>query len=124
MLSVGTDIVEIKRIEKSIENPRFIARVFGSLEQAELIKKSAESYAAAFSAKESFGKALGTGIRGFSLTDVQLLHDELGAPYLHLSGKALEIAGRRGLEFSVSVSHTDSLATATVIAYQSERKLK
>lgn len=118
MLSVGIDLIEINRIKQSIENQRFISRVFGEQERLELLRKhnNIQSFAAAFAAKEAFAKALGTGIRGFSLNEVELLHDELGAPYLKLSGNAQKIAEQKGLRFSVSVTHTDNYAAAVVIA--------
>ncbi len=117
MFSVGIDLTEIPRIAQSIEQPRFIQRVFGAQELQELQNRLPQHYAAAFAAKEAFSKAIRTGIRGFSLTEVQLLHDEWGAPYLHLSGKALHIATTRGFtRFCVSISHTDTLATAIVLA--------
>ena len=117
MFSVGIDLTEIPRIAQSIEQPRFIQRVFGAQELQELQNRHPQHYAAAFAAKEAFAKAIRTGIRGFALTEVQLLHDEQGAPYLHLSGKALHIAATRGFgRFCVSISHTDTLATAIVLA--------
>ncbi|HHW46515.1 MAG TPA: holo-ACP synthase [Clostridiales bacterium] len=118
MLSVGIDLIEIDRIKQSVENQKFISRVFGEHEQFELLRKqnNIQSYAAAFAAKEAFAKALGTGFRGFSLNEIELLHDELGAPYLKLSGRALEIAEEKRLRFSVSVTHTDNYAAAVVVA--------
>ena len=120
MLSVGNDLIEIARVKRSIQNPRFIARVFGVREIEELKEKSAQSYAAAFAAKESFAKALGTGIRGFSMCEVELLHDEFGAPYLFLSGRARQLAEKRRMSFAVSVTHTDTLAGAVVIGTKTE----
>lgn len=109
-------MVEISRIERSVGNERFSRGVYGDRELAELRERRAESYAGAFCAKEAFSKAIGTGIRGFKLTEVQLLHDELGAPYLHLSGNAQQIAMSKGfVNFSVSITHTADLATAIVI---------
>lgn len=68
MINCGTDIVKISRLEKALETPGFYEKVFGENERAEFEKRGArlESLAAAFAAKEAFGKALGTGIRGFS----------------------------------------------------------
>ena len=63
----------------------------------------------------AFGKALGTGVRDFELNDVTTLNDKLGAPYIILTGKALEIAGDKNI--SVSISHTKEYATAIVIIY-------
>ena len=111
MIKNGIDSVEISRIE------RFKRRVYGSDELKELENKKAESFAGAFCAKEAFSKALGTGVRGFSLCEVQVLHDGYGAPYFSLSGNAEKIAREKGLEFSLSITHTDTVATASVIAY-------
>ena len=120
MIKNGIDAVEIGRIEHSLESESFKKRVYGSQELKELEHKRAESYAGAFCAKEAFSKALGTGVRGFSLCEVQVLHDEYGAPYLSLSGNAEKIAREKGLEFSLSITHTDTLAIAFVTAYTEE----
>ncbi len=122
MLFVGIDSVEINRIEKAMKNPRFCQRVFGEAENSLLAMRgfSAESAAACFCAKEAFSKAMGTGIRGFRLCEVELLRDELGAPYLKLSGNALKMALEKGLRFSVSVTHTKELATVIVIGEKEE----
>lgn len=120
MLSVGIDTVEIDRIEKSVSNERFAQHVYGMSELAEIRSHGshARNFASAFAVKEAFSKSLGTGVRGFALREVQLVHDELGAPSLLLSGAAAAVAAERGLEFCVSVTHTDSIATAIVIANQ------
>ncbi len=76
-----------------------------------------ETIAANFAAKEAFAKALGTGVRGFSLGEVSVLRDRLGAPYFLLSGRAKQLAEERGLAFSVSLTHTDALAAAFVVAW-------
>ncbi|MDR1673897.1 MAG: holo-ACP synthase [Oscillospiraceae bacterium] len=116
-MSIGTDIIEISRIEKSINTPRFLERVF-SLAELELFrtKKNAPAMIAGrFCVKEAFGKALGTGIRDFELTDVTTLNNELGAPYIILAGNAKKLLGNRSV--SVSISHCKLYATATVLIY-------
>ena len=123
MIRNGIDIVDIKRIERSLKSESFKARVYGEDELKELESTRYESYAGVFCAKEAFAKALGTGVRGFSLCEVQVLHDEYGAPYFVLSGKAQEIANEKGLEFSLSIAHTDTVATASVIAYGKEDRI-
>ena len=118
MFTVGTDLIEINRLEKSSKSKSFMKRVFSEKETA-LFSAMANPYpsmAGNWAAKEAFSKSLGTGVRGFSLNEVSVLRDELGAPYIELSGKALEIANQRGLEFSVSITHTKELAQAVVIA--------
>lgn len=116
--SVGLDTVEIERIRKSCANGRFMEHVF-SAEELDLLGQKRDPYpsaAANWAAKEAFSKALGTGVRGFELNEVSCLRDELGAPYLVLTGKARQAA--EGLAFSVSLTHTAELASAIVIAYK------
>lgn len=123
MYSVGIDLVEIDRIKKGCENKRFIDRVYSQAEQ-ELFcgeRMRYESLAGNWAVKEAFSKALGTGVRDFLLTEVEVLRDELGAPYLRLSGRAGQHADERGLCFSVSITHTKELAQAICIAYSNER---
>lgn len=117
-MTVGIDLVKISRMEKSLQNPRFRTRVFGLSEQKLFeCPRGAERAAANFAAKEAFSKALGTGIRGFVLSEVEVLRNELGAPYLVLSGRAKQLAEESGLSFSVSLTHTGEYAEAIVIGY-------
>lgn len=119
MMGIGIDLVEVARIQKSMEHPRFLLRFFGGEERA-LFKgaHAAERAAANFAAKEAFVKSLGTGIRGFDLTEVQILRDELGAPYFSFSGDAARMVKMRGLSFLCSLTHTKEYAQAIVIAQE------
>lgn len=117
MISNGIDMIEISRIEKAIESESFLKKVYGEREISYLKNKKSESYAAAFCGKEAFSKALGTGVRGFALNEVEVLHEENGKPYLFLSGNAKRIAEEKRLKFSISISHTREFAIAEVIAY-------
>lgn len=112
-MGIGTDIVEISRIEKSLKNESFLNKVYSERERALIEKKGVKSAAANFAAKEAFSKALGTGIRGFSLSEVEVLREENGKPYIVLSGRAKTQAAGRKIE--VSLSHTESLALAFVV---------
>lgn len=117
MFSVGIDLIEVARIERSIGSESFCKGVFGSEELAELKSRRAQSYAAAYCAKEAFSKAIGTGIRGFRLSEVQTLHNKQGAPYLKLSGNAENLAKKLGFgNFSMSISHDGGFCTVVVIA--------
>lgn len=122
MYGIGVDIVTIARIEKSIQNPSFIKKVYGEKEiqlfAAERLK--ANSLAANFAAKEAFAKALGTGVRGFELCEVQILRDKLGAPYFELCGRAREIIDGKNLECKVSLSHEKDKAIAFVVITRRE----
>ena len=124
MIRVGTDIVEIDRIKKSAQRQSFVQRVYSPQEREMFEGRSFPypSMAGNWAAKEAFSKALGTGVRDFKLAEVQVLRDDMGAPYIKLSGNAEKIAQKMGLEFAVSISHSENYATAVVIAYTLESK--
>ena len=118
MFGIGVDIVSIDRMEKSLQKERFLHRVFGPQEIALFAadnKIKANSLAANFAAKEAFSKALGTGVRGFDFVDVQILRDELGAPYFVFGGRAKEIVQQKNLCCKVSLSHETDKAIAFVV---------
>lgn len=121
MLSVGIDLVEIARIEKSMKNPKFCERLLGGEEYRQLSGRGfpARSVAASFCAKEAFSKAVGTGLGGFRLREAELLRSPSGRPELRLSGKAAALAV--GMAFSVSVTHTADYAAATVAGWREDR---
>ena len=88
IIGIGTDIIEIDRIEKAINrNNGFLDKVFTARE-IEMFKERnmrSEVIAGNFAAKEAVSKALGTGFRGFSLGDIEILRDQLGKPIVYLS---------------------------------------
>lgn len=103
MFKIGTDIVEISRMEKSIKNESFLNKVFSANERAYC--KSAQNFAGLFAAKEAYFKARGTGIK-LPMRDIEILHDKIGKPYIF------------GIENSdVSISHDGGIAVATVILW-------
>ncbi|MBE7044414.1 MAG: holo-[acyl-carrier-protein] synthase [Ruminococcaceae bacterium] len=105
---IGVDIVEIDRIRKLLADTAFLSRFFTEAEQAFL--KRPESVAANYAAKEAYAKALGTGIRGFSLKDIEVLRDGAGKPYIRTYANA-KTEGR----VHVSLSHEKTHAIAYVI---------
>jgi holo-[acyl-carrier protein] synthase len=117
IFGTGIDMIEISRIEKLLQNHLSLQHIYGDEELTLLSRRnSAESYAANFCAKEAFAKALGTGVRGFRLCEVQLLRDETGLPYFKLSGSAEKIAAQSGLIFHISVTHSGAFAAAFAVA--------
>jgi holo-[acyl-carrier protein] synthase len=123
VLGVGTDLMETKRIEVSIDRfgERFLERVFTTGEIAYCLRKkknAAESFAARFAAKEAGAKALGTGIsRGVTWKELEVRREENGRPTLHLSGRAAELAGAMGVRrMQLSLTHSRELAMAVVVA--------
>ena len=122
VLGVGTDLMETKRIEVSIDRygDRFLERVFTTGEIAYCLRKkknAAESFAARFAAKEAGAKALGTGIsRGVTWKEIEVRREANGRPTLHLSGRAAELAGAMGVRrMQLSLTHSRELAMAVVV---------
>jgi len=117
---IGIDIIEVARIEKAMmRDTGFRDKIFtpGEIEYCESKKNKYQHYAARFSAKESFLKAIGTGWRfGIRFADIEVYHDELGKPLINVTGKAKELTAKLSIsKISVSLSHLKELATAIVI---------
>lgn len=110
------DLVEVARIEKAIaRHEGFVSRVFSARERerCESCTRPGRRFAACFAAKEAAAKSLGTGIRGFSWPDLEVLAGENGKPRMELSGRAREVASRLGVEeIMVSISHGGGMAIA------------
>ena len=92
IFGIGTDIVNIKRMEKSLKRygPKFKKKVFSEYEikYCEKKKNSSAFYAKRFAAKEAFTKALGTGINKETiLKNIEVRNDLRGKPYINLKGK-------------------------------------
>lgn len=95
IIGIGSDLIDIRRIEKSLERygERFIARVFTEIEQAksERRRERAASYAKRFAAKEACAKALGTGMaQGVFWRDMGVVNLPGGKPTMQLTGGAAE----------------------------------
>jgi holo-[acyl-carrier protein] synthase len=122
VLGIGTDLIEIARIERSVERfgEAFLNRIYtpGEIAYCKAKKNSGESLAARFAAKEAAAKALGTGIsRGVSWREFEVRRSPGQRPELHLSGRARQIADRLGIQrLSLSLSHAQTLSIAVVIA--------
>ncbi|KPU26689.1 carbohydrate kinase-like protein [Caloranaerobacter sp. TR13] len=115
----GIDIIEIDRIEKAIKNEKFIERIFCEEERDYFIKRNMniKTIAGMFAGKEAVSKALGQGIRNYKWTDIKVLHDSLGKPFIVLSGNAENIARKLGIEnIQLSISHCDTYAVAFAVA--------
>lgn len=117
IFGVGCDIVEIGRFSEM--DKRFLEKHFTEKEREIFEKKkyAPQTIAAGFAAKEAFSKAMGTGIRGFSLREVEVLRDDLGKPYINVYGKAEELCKKLGIgSIFLSLSHSKEMAMAYVIA--------
>jgi len=125
ILGIGSDLCDIRRIEKVIERhgDRFINRVFTEVERSRAERKAGriETYAKRFAAKEACSKALGTGFRrGVFFRDLGVVNLPSGRPTMKLTGGALrQLEGitPQGFEVRIDVSLTDEypLAQAFVV---------
>ncbi len=111
---IGNDLVEISRIEKSVQNERFCTFCFSNLERQAFTGNS-QKLAGCFAAKEALAKALGTGVRGFSMDEISVLRDELGKPYFLFSGKIEQIIDSRGLQAHLALTNSGDLVIAFVV---------
>ena len=93
IIGIGSDLIDIRRIERSLERygERFIVRLFTDVERArsERRRARAASYAKRFAAKEACAKALGTGMsRGVFWRDMGVVNLPGGKPTMHLTNGA------------------------------------
>lgn len=122
MYAHGIDIIEISRIREAVESwgSRFLDRIYTPAEIDYCHGRSPE-LAARFAGKEAVMKALGTGFRGISWLDIEILPDSLGAPSVHLSGKALTRAVEKGIsDLCISLTHSREYAVASVVGGKDE----
>ena len=120
IIGIGVDIIEIERVRQAIQNNKnFLSKLFTEKEIDYFIsrKMNSEVIAGNFAAKEAVSKALGTGIRGFSFKDIEILRNELGKPevILHNGAKLIGnklIRNNNSLKIHLSISHNNSNAIA------------
>jgi holo-[acyl-carrier protein] synthase len=125
ILGVGSDIIDIRRIERTIERhgERFLSRIFTDEERAKAERRSTriDTYAKRFAAKEACAKALGTGLRnGVFWRDMGVVNLPSGRPTMQLTGGALarlEQITPAGYVARIDVTLTDEspMAQALVI---------
>ncbi len=118
ILGTGTDIIEVARVKKAIENVSLKEKAFSKREIEYCDKdKSCQSFAVRAAGKEAFFKALGTGWRDkMNINEVEILNDELGKPFIELSGETLKLFEQKGGGLiHVSLSHINETAIAFVI---------
>ncbi|MEM1165235.1 MAG: holo-ACP synthase [Planctomycetota bacterium] len=122
VLAHGVDLVEVPRLANILERhgDRFLERVFTPDERLRGAgtRRHAEHLAARFAAKEATLKAIGTGWRyGIAWTDISVRTGGEGEPTLLVTGDAARHAAHRGIGgWLVSLTHTESVAMASVLA--------
>ncbi|HUX13916.1 MAG TPA: holo-ACP synthase [Spirochaetia bacterium] len=116
---IGIDVVHTDRLRDWVDRPGLLARYLHPGEVRTVASRGEAavlSIATRFAAKEAFAKALGVGLRGFELRDVEVRNDALGKPEIVLHGKAaaaLEKSG--GTSVFVSLTHEEDYAIAMVV---------
>ena len=124
IFGLGTDIVNIKRLDKVLKKNKnaFKSRVFSKNEilYCDKKKNSVSFYAKRYAAKEALSKALGTGIRkGINFKDIEIINNNFGKPSIKLKGTTANFLKKkiRAKKYSIYLSLSDDLpwAQATVI---------
>ena len=119
IVGIGNDIIEIERIEKAISKEGLKNKIYTQKELENIKKRGdrVETYAGIFSAKEAISKAIGTGVREFSLTDLEILNDDLGKPYVVVSERLDKIikSKKENYQIEISISHSKKYATAMAV---------
>lgn len=120
MLGIGTDLVDIDRFREVLaRTPGVVDRLFraGEVAYARQAGDPVPRLAARFAAKEATLKSLGCGLGAMKMHDIEVLHHSDGRPELRLHAGALEQAEAFGAaRFAITLSHTDHLAQAVVVA--------
>ena len=126
ILGIGVDIVENKRIQKSIKNPLFTKRIYTpkELKQSKTVNNKVGYFSKRFAAKEAFSKALGTGFRrNLNFKDIEVINDKMGKPYYVKNKKITKIIQKnfkiKNFKFFLSISDEKKYSTAFVIIEKS-----
>jgi holo-[acyl-carrier protein] synthase len=121
IFGIGTDIVEVSRIEDSLARfgDAFAQRILTEQEwlSFQQSKTQARFLAKRFAAKEAFAKALGTGLRDpATFQNIGVAHDDLGKPVLDLSPALQSFLDKKGIvQQHLSISDEKALAAAFVV---------
>ena len=117
---IGVDAVDVERFRRVLRRrPTLASRLFteAELAYAGASRDPGPRLAARFAAKEAVLKALGVGIGAAGFREVEVTREEGGRPRLELSGRAATLAARHGVRhWHVSLTHTDTVAVASVVA--------
>ena len=122
ILGIGVDIVENKRIQKSIKNPLFKKRIYTSkeLKKSNTTNNKLGYFSKRFAAKEAFSKALGTGFRmNLNFKDIEVVNDKMGKPYYVTNKKITKIIQNKfkikNFKCFLSISDEKNYSTAFAI---------
>ena len=120
LYGIGTDIVSVSRIQKSVKNRKFLERLFSKTEISRCSKltNSNNCFAKRFAAKEAFSKALGTGFsNGINFNEIVVMNEKNGKPLIKLKGKTMSIIKKKlkkKIKINLSLSDEKKYALAFV----------
>ena len=114
-MRIGIDIIEADRFKNM--PPAKLMRIFSNREMDYIQSKNnaPETIAGLFAAKEAYFKALGIGVTPKQLRSIEIIYNELGAPYFTNSKELLEDKTDGEMPATLSISHTKSVAVAVCI---------
>jgi len=122
ILGIGVDIIDNKRIKKSIKNNKFKNRIYSAneLKLSSLSINKTSFFSKRFAAKEAFAKALGTGFRNsLNFKDIEVINDELGKPYYAKNRKITKLIQKnfnvKNFNCFLSISDEKDYSTAFAI---------
>lgn len=122
IIGIGVDLIEIKRFKDVLKkHSTFISKIFTpeEIKYCTSYSNSTPHFAARFCGKEALSKALGTGIgKNLGFLDIQISSDKNKKPFITLSDNVKKHFSNPS--FDISISHTDMMATAFVIAYEAD----
>jgi len=119
---LGTDIVDISRVKKLCRTSSFTDRTFSQAERDLFESKGKNAYqtvAGNFCAKEACIKAISGIVEECSFKEIEVLRKKNGKPFIRFNGRLTPL--NEQLSSQVSISHTDSMATATVILWKKSK---
>jgi holo-[acyl-carrier protein] synthase len=124
VLGIGIDIIEIKRIKKSVDRfgDRFLKKIYTAIELEYCLKKKNkyQHFAARFAAKEAIYKALSNDTKEvYSWQDVEIYNEINGLPKVKFYGTLKDYLNH-GKELKISMSHSDNYVTCVAILYSSK----
>ncbi|WP_459129541.1 holo-ACP synthase [Guggenheimella bovis] len=118
-MRIGVDLLKVDRIERLIDTyQEFIPRFFSEGEEKLYHERSENplTLASNFALKEAFVKAMGTGLKDYSLSDIEVLRKDSGEPYIHTLGNLQTIFKKKGYqEVLASLSHDGDYVVGMVV---------
>lgn len=122
-LSLGTDIVDVGRIDRILNKSRekFLNRIFTTSEISYIESKAyrPETVAGIFAAKEAVAKAIGFGIGKVNWKDIEINYNKYGKPSIKLYNRDRKVLESfKNWEIEISISHEKTYAFAVAILYK------